>query len=127
MPRHDANLPLRRVVSDLAALHSDDLDAVLEKFGAEERESILALMQDYAAQFDAQPVTPKPTQAHDLSRLSPWLARRAGDGEMFDCTMTAQARRLLRDCAMRLHPAGQAAGTGSQTDLRGQPLSPGRA
>lgn len=127
MPPHDQNLALRRVVADLAALHSDDLDAVLEEFGAEERESILALMQDYAAQFDAQPTVPKSVQVHDLSRLSPWLGRRADDGEMFDFTMTAQARRLLRDCAVRLSPTEQSAQAGLQTDLRGRSLSSRRA
>jgi hypothetical protein len=126
MPPRDPGISLRRMIADLAALHADDLDAVLDELGSEERSTVVALMQEYAAQFDASPSVLEPVQilTHDISWLPPWLARRAGGDVVSDFAMTAQARHMLRECAVRLYPAGETHSVRPQTDLRGLPLSP---
>jgi hypothetical protein len=94
---------LRKMIVDLASLHGDDLDAVLDGLDASGRRTVERLLQDLSgAKIEAPP--PGAAAACDLARFSPWMVRRLladrADGEM-----TAHARTALNDCARVLYPA----------------------
>lgn len=112
---------LRRMVADMAALHADDMAAILNELHAGGRQTVEGLLHDYASYADiGEAPVPGDRIAYDASKLSPWLIQRlqAADEPGYD--MTAQVRHALRDCVTRLYPASSAAIPGARRRLRGR-------
>jgi hypothetical protein len=91
---------LRRIIVDLAALHSDDREAVLSDLAPEHRRTIERLLREFLGfGFEEQTVPAAPAPEYDRSSLSPWLIQRL-DADSAD--VTAHARKTLHDCAKRV-------------------------
>ena len=106
MPHPVPEQALRRLVSDLANLHADDIVAILGSLDAPQREAVEALLREHADYFEP-PAGPAPP-GFDAARFSPWLVQRLGAASG---TMTDEARAALREAAARLYPASSATPT----------------
>jgi hypothetical protein len=102
MSRPAPDHALRRLVADLATLHPDDMQFVLDELGAGQRDAVEGLLRDFAGLSDKPTETPS-RLAVDVWRLSPWLVERL-DAAVADREMTAHARSALKACAARLYP-----------------------
>lgn len=100
---------LRRMVVELAALRADDVKAVLDRLDVPQRRKVEALLREFS-EFgfggSAAVLSPR-ADAIDEARLSSWLLGRTDDGG--NARMTPLACSTLRDAALRLYPAPQAA------------------
>lgn len=101
MSQRGRDRELRRMIVDLAALHSDDLEAVLSDLPPNHRSTIERLLREFLGfGFDfGEQALPTPAPEYDRSRLSPWLIQRL-DADSAD--VTAHARKTLGDCAKRI-------------------------
>jgi hypothetical protein len=96
---------VRQVVVDLAALHPDDVGAILDELDSEERRKIEGLLREYEGVADIQQTSPeRPQIRFDSSQLSPWLVERLGSSPTVSHEMTSQAHQVLSECAIRLCP-----------------------
>lgn len=98
---------LRRLVVELAALHAEDVRAVLAELDPAQRPKVEALLQEFSDFGFAEKLVPAPDNgvAIDSARLSPWLVGRCNGS---DAAMTAHSRAVLLACAGRLYPAPRA-------------------
>jgi hypothetical protein len=95
---------LRRMVVDLAALHADDIAAVLAQLEPRQRGKVEALLRELSDFGFGERISQSQERGRvDASQLSPWLVDRLAE-ERSDIGMTALARAKLRDCAVRLFP-----------------------
>jgi hypothetical protein len=94
---------LRKMFADLASLHADDLDAVLDGLDAAERGTAERLLAELSG-VKAEAPPPAAAATCDLARFSPWMVRRLLI-DRFDGEMTPHAREILGDCARVLYPA----------------------
>jgi hypothetical protein len=105
MPRPKPERALRRLVSNLATLHGDDIAAILGELDARQRRVVESLLHEHA-EYLADPVSaPEGQQDNfDAAALSPWLAQRlqARAGTAF--AMTERARLALREVSARVRP-----------------------
>lgn len=97
MPLRKPEPALRRLVSRLAALHADDLAAILSELDARQRGTVEKLLEEHASVFgDLKLVAATEPDALDAAHLSPWLAQRVrGDG----VTLAEATRKALRELA----------------------------
>jgi hypothetical protein len=123
--RANTDRSLRRLVADMAALHADDVAAILGQLGAAERETVERLLKEYAsfAKFPAAP-TPAEPIAYDTSALSPWLRQRLEMSGNPRPAVAARLQQALRDHAARLFPVpvSVAGRPGRPSTLRSQAL-----
>jgi hypothetical protein len=97
---------LRRMVSDLATMHADDIAAVLGDLQPAERQVVEDLLREHASYFEAVPGSDTPSEAFDAARLSPWLLQRLRGEDRFVMSITGEARQALFDAAVRGVPRG---------------------
>jgi hypothetical protein len=90
---------LRRMVVDLAALHGDDVAAVLEQLDPEQRRKVETLLKEFSAFGFGDAAASSPSI--DTARVSSWLIERT----VASASMTASARAALLRCATQLYPA----------------------
>jgi hypothetical protein len=96
---------LRRMVSDLAALHADDISAILADLKPRERQTVEGLLREHASYFDAAvPGSATTSEEFDAARLSPWLLQRMRGEDRFTLALTVDARQALLDAAIRATP-----------------------
>ncbi len=111
---------LRRMAVDLAALHADDIAAVLDHLDSAQRQQVEELLRDLSdfgfGHRVARPV--EGTAGIDTSNISPWLEERLRAGSS-DSRMTPSAASALRDCALHLYPLSAASkkSSGSRNGL----------
>lgn len=105
MPRPKAEA-LRRMVSDLASLHADDVAAILADLPPAERQTIEGLLREHASYFEATPASATSSEEFDAARLSPWLLQRLRGEDRFVMSVTGEARQALLDAAIRAVPRG---------------------
>ncbi len=85
---------LRRMVADLAAMHGEDIVAVLRELEPDRRQAVEALLQEYAGGSAI-------STAYDPTRLSPWMC---GLLDVSPGNMTADTLEALKQCAVQLYP-----------------------
>ena len=105
MPLRDPDATLRALIAELAALHADDVAAVLGALSETERQVIEARLDQHAAPFEVA-LAAGAAAPFDAAKISAWLASRLEMPAAGNDTMTAQARQTLLACAIRLYPAG---------------------
>ena len=96
---------LRRMVSDLAAMHVDDIAAILGDLEPAERQVVEDLLREHASYFEATPGSDTPSEEFDAARLSPWLLQRLRGEDRFVMSITGEARQALFDAAARAVPS----------------------
>jgi hypothetical protein len=99
---------LRRMVVDLASLHADDVEAVLDRLDPSQRRKVEILLREFSA-FGFGGATAAHSaraDAIDRARVSSWLLGRT-DPDCTEARLTPLARSTLREAALRLYPAPQ--------------------
>ena len=105
---------LRRLVTDLAGLHPEDLAGVLDGLDGDARAKVEALLREFAGPApptpQAEPIPPvieaPPTVAYDVMTMSPWLAGLLRENSTARNAMAPDAFAALCDCAAKVHPIG---------------------
>lgn len=109
MPLRASENGLRTLVTELAALHAEDVAAILATLSEGERQAVESCLDEHLSRFEFALAT-RSAAPFDATRLSPWLSSRLQAPETGDDPMTSQARQALLACAIRLYPpAGRAA------------------
>lgn len=104
MPSPDPDSAIRKIVAEVAALHAEDVSAILDSLAAADRQAVEALLQEYADQF-----RPAPSVPYDLTQLSVWLQKIAQEATGKSTTMTPLAQQALLGCITALYPASRRA------------------
>lgn len=100
---------LRALITELAALHPDDVAAILSVLSEGERQAVESCLDEHLSRFEVA-LAARSTAPFDAARLSPWLSSWLQAPETGGDPMTPQARQALLACAIRLYPAeGRAA------------------
>ena len=103
LPDHDTGMQV--IVAELAALHADDIAAILSALSTYERRAVEEELRGYIARFENSLASPSKSATYDLFQLSPWLSQQLQATSRDDCGMTVLARQTLVDCVTRLYPA----------------------
>ncbi len=106
MPLSKADTALRRVVSDLAQMHAEDIAAVLGGLDAPQRTAVEALLREHLTVFSGSDAAVR--ESFDAARLSPWLVDilRAPDA----AGLTTAVHEALKASAVTLYPPQSRAG-----------------
>jgi DNA-binding transcriptional ArsR family regulator len=74
VPRPEPEVAIRRIIAELAALHADDLAAILDVLNAGERKTVEDLLRDHVGRFEAALAPIGNAAGYDASQLSQWLS-----------------------------------------------------